>query len=200
MRPDKGDRTRRLLAIEAAKIMAESGLKDFYTAKCKAASRLGLPNTKNLPRNAEVEQALSEHLRLFKHDTQPVQLRELRETTLRIMRYLKKFNPHLVGAVLTGTADRYSGINIHVFTDSAEDIARYLLEEAIPFKAIETRLNQAKGQVARYPAYYFTAGETEIEITVFPVDGIRQAPLSAVDGKPMRRASMSEVDQLIHKP
>ena len=199
MRPDKDDRTRKLLAIEAAKIMAESGIKDFYTAKRKAASRLGMSNTKNLPRNAEVEQALSEYLRLFKHDTQPVQLRELRETTLRIMHYLKKFNPHLAGAVLTGTADRYSAINIHVFSDSPEDIARYLLEEAIPFKAIETRLNQAKGQVVRYPAYYFTAGETEIEITVFPVDGIRQAPLSAVDGKPMRRASMSEVGQLIHK-
>jgi predicted nucleotidyltransferase len=197
MRPDKDNRTRRLLAIEAAKIMAESGMKDFYTAKRKAAARLGMPNTRNLPRNIEIEQALSEHQRLFKQNTQPSQLKELRQTTMRVMRMMESFNPHLVGPVLSGTADQHSDINIHVFTDTSEDVARYLLEESIPFRTTETRLNQAKGRAVRYPAYYFMAGETGIEITVFPVNGIRQAPLSPVDGKPMPRASMTDLDQLI---
>jgi hypothetical protein len=199
MRPDKDSRTRKLLAIEAAKIMAESGVKDFYTAKRKAAVRLGMPNTRHLPRNIEIEQALSEHQRLFKHDTQPSWLMELRQTTLRIMRFLESFNPHLVGPVLSGTADQHSEINIHAFTDTPEEVARHLLEEAIPFKVTEKRLNQSKGQVIRYPAYYFMAGDTGIEITVFPVNGIRQAPLSPVDGKPMPRASMSALDQLINQ-
>jgi len=200
MRPDKDNRTRKLLAIEAAKIMAESGIKDFYTAKRKAAARLGMPNIKNLPRNIEVEQALSEHQRLFKHNAQPLQLRQLRETTLRIMRFLNAFNPHLVGPVLSGTADRYSEINIQVFADSPEDVARHLLEESIPYKTTETRLKQTKGQAARYPAYYFMAGGTGIEITVFPINGIRQAPLSPVDGKPMHRASMADVNRLLQHP
>jgi len=187
-----------LLAIEAAKIMAEGGVKDFYTAKHKAADRLGMPNTNNLPRNIEIEQALSEHLHLFKHDTHVLQLRELRQTTLRVMQFLQHFNPHLVGPVLSGTADRYSDINIHVFSDTPEDVARHLLEESIPFKITETRLNQSKGQAVRYPAYRFMAGETGIEITVFPINGIRQAPLSPVDGKPMTRASMVDLDKLIN--
>ena len=197
MRPDKDNRTRKLLAIEAAKIMVESGVKDFYTAKRKAAVRLGMPNTKHLPRNTEIEEALNEHLRLFKYSTQPSRLKELRETTLRVMQLLESFNPHLVGPVLSGTADQYSEINIHVFSDTPEDVARHLLEESIPFKITETRLNQSKGQAIRYPAYYFMAGETGIEITVFPVNGIRQAPLSPVDGKPMPRASMTDLDHLI---
>ena len=78
MRPDKDNRIRKLLAIEAAKIMTESGVKDFYAAKRKAAIRLGIPNTKHLPRNIEIEQALSEHQRLFKNHTQPSRLLELR--------------------------------------------------------------------------------------------------------------------------
>jgi predicted nucleotidyltransferase len=197
MRPDKDNRTRKLLAIEAAKIMAESGVKDFYTAKRKAAVRLGMPNTRHLPRNIEIEQALSEHQRLFKHQTQPTRLMELRQTTLRVMRLLHTFNPHVVGPVLSGTADQHSEINIHVFTDTSEDVARYLLEESIPFKVAEKRLNQSKGQAIRYPVFYFMAGDTGIEITVFPVNGIRQAPLSPVDGKPMTRASMTALDQLI---
>jgi len=199
MRPAKDNRTRKLLAIEAAKIMAESGVKDFYAAKRKAASRLGMTNTKNLPRNIEIEQALSEHLRLFKHNTHVTQLMELRQTTLRVMRFLLDFNPHLVGPVLSGTADQNSKINLHVFTDTPEHVARQLLEESIPFRTTETRLNQSKGQVIRYPAYYFMAGDTGIEITVFPVIGIRQAPLSPVDGKPMSRASMTDLDKMINK-
>jgi hypothetical protein len=199
MRPEKENRIRKLLAIEAAKIMTESGVKDFYTAKRKAAARLGIPNTGNLPRNTEIEQALLEHQRLFRNDTQPSHLRELRQTTLRIMRFLQIFNPHLVGPVLSGTADQHSEITIHVFTDTPEDVARHLIEESIPFKIGENRLNLSKAHVIRYPAYYFLAGETGIEITVFPYDGIRQAPLSPVDGKPMPRASIRELDSLVQQ-
>jgi hypothetical protein len=36
-----------------------------------------------------------------------------------------------------------------------------------------------------------------IEATVFPTDGIRQAPVSPVDGKPMRRANVIELEALL---
>ena len=41
------------------------------------------------------------------------------------------------------------------------------------------------------------AGEVEIESVVFPVDGIRQAPISPVDGKPMQRADEKAVRELL---
>ena len=53
-------RMRQRLAVEAARIMAEEHISDFYKAKHKAAERLGAANTRNLPRNGEIEKALQE--------------------------------------------------------------------------------------------------------------------------------------------
>jgi len=36
-----------------------------------------------------------------------------------------------------------------------------------------------------------------IDATVFPVDGIRQAPISPVDGRPMRRADVYELAAML---
>ena len=36
-----------------------------------------------------------------------------------------------------------------------------------------------------------------IEATVFPVDGVRQAPISPIDGRPMRRADAQAVRELL---
>jgi hypothetical protein len=36
-----------------------------------------------------------------------------------------------------------------------------------------------------------------IEVTVFEVDGIREAPISPVDGRPMKRGSLKEVELLL---
>jgi hypothetical protein len=47
------------------------------------------------------------------------------------------------------------------------------------------------------PAVCFAIDDQPIEATVFPADGIRQAPVSPVDGKPMRRATLSEVEALL---
>jgi hypothetical protein len=52
-------------------------------------------------------------------------------------------------------------------------------------------------RVVTYPGIRFEVDDHSVEATVFPVDGIRQAPVSPVDGKPMRRADIGEVEQLI---
>jgi len=36
-----------------------------------------------------------------------------------------------------------------------------------------------------------------VDATVFPIDGIRQAPVSPVDGKPMRRIDADELEVLL---
>src|SRR3970040_2866930 len=59
------DELRQHIATDAARIMAEEGVRDFQSAKRKAAARLGLPETRHLPGNDEVDSALQEHLRLF---------------------------------------------------------------------------------------------------------------------------------------
>lgn len=190
--------SRHLLAQEAARIMAEEGVRDFRFAKHKAAARLGFdPRSLHMPTNVEVEAALAERQRLFRADSQPVKLRKLRETAREAMRILNGFDARLVGPVLSGTADRHAIIYLHVFSDPPEQVAIFLMEQQIPYEVSARRLKSGAGVQHEYPVYRFVAGDTPVELTVFGVDGIREAPCSPVDGKPMRRASLRELEALL---
>lgn len=188
---------RQRIAQEAARIMAEEGIRDYYMAKRKAADRLGAADTQNMPRNTEVEEALHEYHRLFKSATQPRRLRQLRETALQAMRLFAQFNPRLVGSVLNGTAGEHSDVNLHLFADNPEEVALFLMEENIPFEPSERRLRLTNDATVVYPVYRFVAGGTMIDLTVFPAEGVRQAPRSPVDGKPMRRISIAALEELM---
>jgi len=193
-----GHDSRHLLAQEAARIMAEEGVRDFRFAKHKAAVRLGFDARRlHIPTNVEVESALAERHRLFHADSQPARLQCLRETAREAMRMLNGFDARLVGPVLSGTADRHAIIYLHVFSDPPEQVAIFLMGKQIPYEISARKLKSGDGVQREYPVYRFVAGDTSVELTVFGVDGIREAPCSPVDGKPMRRASLREVDALL---
>ena len=192
------DDSRRLLTQEAARIMSEEGVRDFLFAKRKAAERLGFdPRSLHLPTNLEVEEALAEHQRLFRSDTQPKNLRHLRQTAREALRLFASFNPRLVGPVLSGTASEHAIVYLHLFSDLAEDVAVFLMEKGIPYEHAARKLKSGAGVQREYPVYKFVAGDVPIEATVFDVDGIREAPVSPVDGRPMRRGSLKDVELLL---
>jgi len=196
--PPHMDNLRRLLAQETARILAEEGVRDFRFAKRKAAERLGFDaRSLHLPTNLEVEQALSVHQRLFRADSQSTHIRRLRETAREAMRMLNGFDARLVGPVLAGTASDHAIIYLHVFSDVPEQVAIFLMEKHIPYEISARKLKSGAGVQHAYPVYRFVAGNTPIELTVFKVDGIREAPASPVDGKPMRRASLRELDTML---
>ncbi len=194
------DRHRILIAQEAARILAEDGVRDFLLAKRKAVQRLGLPSRVKMPRNIEVEEALREHQRLFHSEDQGRRLREFRRTALEAMDFLARFQPRLVGSVLAGTAAPHSDVNLHLFAETPEDVVLYLMDHDIPFEASERRLKLTADRYELYPVYRFSAGGVPIDLTVFSVDGLRQSPLSPVDGRPMQRAGNQEVKHLIDRP
>ncbi len=66
--PGRGDETRRRIAVEAARLISEDGMRDYHAAKRKAAARLGIQVDTALPKNAEIEDALREYQRLFDAD------------------------------------------------------------------------------------------------------------------------------------
>ena len=201
MKPRRGHtnevRMRQRIAIEAARIMSEEHLADFYKAKHKAAARLGAANTRNLPRTDEIERALLDYQRLFRADSQPARLKGLRETALRAMEFLAPFKPRLVGAVLRGTADEHTEICLHVFADTPEEPGLFLMEHDIPHQLCERRLSPASGEALSYPAYRFLAEDAPILLVVFPPLAARQAFKSEVDGRPMERASTEELRVLL---
>ncbi len=191
------DRARRLLAQEAARIIVEQGIEDYRVAKIKAAERLGMSERGSLPGNAEIEKAVCEHLQLFGRELHVDLLRVLRRAALSAMEMLAPFSPRLVGPVLHGTASANSAVNLHVFADNAEMVAVQLQESSVQYRPFERRLKSRRDRVETFAAFRFTHGESDIEATVFPVDGVRQAPISPVDGKPMRRADVNAILKLL---
>jgi hypothetical protein len=197
----RADNLRRALAQEAARIMAEHGIRDFLIAKRKAAERFGVTDgTALLPKNSEIESALAEYQRLFGGASHLQSLDAQRRAALSAMRYLREFEPRLVGAVLAGTATQHTEVQLHLFTERAEAVTLKLLDQGIPHEVTERRVKLTPERVRAYPGVRFQVDDQPIEATVFPTDGIRQAPVSPVDGRPMRRASAVEVEALLQLP
>jgi len=196
-RNNESERARQVLAQEAARIIVDHGIRDYRVAKQKAAERLGVGTRGFLPGNAEVESAVAEYLQLFGGESHTDLLRLMRTAALSAMELLAEFSPRLVGPVLAGTADENSAVNLHLFTDSPEMVAMEIGDMGIAFRPYERRLKSRRGQVEMYPGFEFSHRNETIQATVFPVDGIRQAPISPIDGKPMRRVDSEAVQVLL---
>jgi predicted ATPase len=194
---DRLQRNRLRVAQEAARLMSEHGIRDFHHAKIKAAERLGILDAQALPRNNEIEQALREHQRIFHADTQPQLLQQRREAAAEAMRFLERFEPRLVGAVLDGTADAHSAVCLHVFSESAETVVLFLQERGVPLTQQTRRLRTTRDEQAEYPVLLFSADGLPFDITVLPLDSLRQPPLDRIDEKPMRRATLAAVEELL---
>ena len=188
---------RHRLAHEAARLMAEGGIRDFHQAKLKAAARLGIHDDASLPRNREIEDALREYQRIFLGQGQARALRQRREAAARALEFLAPFEPRLVGPVLDGTADSTSPVLLHAYTDDVDAVARFLDEHGIPAAPRERQLRLDRERRADLPVWVFGAEDLAFDITVLPLHALRQAPLSSVDERPMRRASLAQLRQLL---
>ncbi|BAU46629.1 hypothetical protein SVA_0047 [Sulfurifustis variabilis] len=193
------DQKRQRVTFEAARIMAEEGVRDFQTAKRKAAERLNLADNRYLPRNEEIQAALEERLRLFHGERLARDLRRLRELALEAMRFLAPFEPRLVGPVLIGAVTPESEIQLHVAADTPEQVGLHLQEHRIPYEQGERRMRFGGDRQEVLPTYRLIAGDAAVELSVFDVRAIREPPLSPVDGRPMKRASVRELEAMLYE-
>lgn len=194
---ERAENLRRELAQAAARIMAEQGISDFLMAKQKAAQRLGVSANGNLPRNREIQAALEDYHRLFGAGRQDAVIARLRREARNAMTLFDGFSPRLVGQVLAGTASDHAAVELHVFADTPEQVALHLMHSEVPFEVGEWRGRSRRGDVIICAAYTFMAGDVPVEAVVFPLKGLREAPSSPVDGQPMNRASMRDLDALL---
>ena len=195
--PPRAENLRRALAQEAARIMSEHGIRDFLTAKRKAAERFGVVDGSVLPRNTEIEDALAEYQRLFGGSRHTLSIAAQRSAALSAMQMLSEFEPRLVGSVLAGTATEHNDIQLHLFAERPETITFRLMDLGIEHEVVERRVRFGADRVVAYPGVHFELDDHVIDATVFPIDGIRQAPVSPVDGKPMRRIDADELEVLL---
>ena len=194
---DRVQRNRLRVAQEAARLMSEHGIRDFHHAKLKAADRLGIHDEQALPRNREIEQALREHQRLFQSDSQPWELHARRIAALEAMQFFSGFEPRLVGAVLEGTADAHSAVCLHLHSDDADAVPHFLGEHAIPFDAQTRRVRLDRDHAREFPVFLFAADGVPFDLTVLPLDVLRQAPLGRLDDRPVQRASRAALELLL---
>lgn len=193
----KSSKTRRMIAAEAARIIATEKVHDFQLAKEKALERLHLSPAEAVPGNAEVQEELRSYQALFQAAEQPQALRALREMAGRMMHRLQEFQPYLVGAVLDGTADESSAVHLHVFADSAKPVVMALLNAGLEFESDErsVRLNRERREFL--PVLRLAEDGMRVELTVLPLSTIHNAPLSHIDGRPVKRANAGQVAQLL---
>lgn len=177
--------------------MAEHGIQDYQVAKRKAAERYGGLDGAFLPKNTEIEAALVSYQRLFGGAKHESSLQEQRRVALDAMRLLEDFEPRLVGPVLAGSATEYADIQLHVFSDNAEVVYMHLMDHHFEYEVLERRIRMSPEQQMSVPSVRFEMGIATVEAFVFSRDGIRQAPVSPVNGRPMRRADRREVQSLM---
>lgn len=192
------EQKRQRITAEAARIMAEEGVRDFQMAKRKAAARLNLPEHRNnLPSNEEVQAALEQHLLLFHGPRLAQDVRRLREVALGAMEFFEAFDPRLVGSVLIGTVTPESEIELHITADTPEEVGLLLQERGIPYVQDERRLRFGGDRYETFPTYRLTADDTAVEVCVFTPRAARELPLSPVDGRPIKRVGWKEVSALL---
>lgn len=194
-----GSENRQRISREAARLIAEEGINDFQAAKRKAGERLNLPEGRHLPSNLEIEQALAEHLQLFQGRDLPERLRRLRRLAVQVMRLLERFEPRLVGSLLSGYVTRFSKIELHITANTPELVAFFLQDQGIAFEQSSKNLRFGGERSEMVPVYSFVAEDTTIEATVLTPAGAREAPLSPIDGRPMKRAPLKEVETLMEQ-
>ena len=188
---------RHRLANEAARLMAEGGIRDFHLAKLKAAERLGIHDDASLPRNREIEDALREYQRLFAGQAHAESLRARRAAALRALDFFERFQPRLVGSVLDGTADANAPVALQLFSEDPDAVPRFLEEHGIPAEPRSRRLRMDPQRLLDAPVWLFSAEDLAFDLTVLPLQALRQAPLSGVDEKPMKRASAAQLQELL---
>ncbi|SRR6056297_2045553 len=189
-------RIRQEVAAEAARIIATEGQKSYLAAKQKAAQRLGASRG-GLPTNAEIERALKDWQQLYGGEEHAVRLRSMRVAALEAMTFLESFQPRLVGPVLEGTADEYSRICLHLFTDDPDAVVRFLMEAGIDFSQERRRIRWHDGEQREIDVLVVEAGEDIVEMSVMVGRDAVHPPPSPIDGQPMRRMARTELKTLI---
>jgi len=139
------DREQQEVAQTAARMIVEDGL-DYASARRKALQEHGDGGRRlrDAPSNEEIEDEVRAHIAIFHADTQPAELRALREAALRWMLRLAEFRPHLGGAVWRGTATRQSLVRIDLYCEDTKAPELAFLNRGIDYETVSEPLGRGE--------------------------------------------------------
>jgi len=192
----KQQQMRTRIAAAAARMMAEDGLEDFALAKRKAARQLGAEDTRALPKNEEIEVELRAYQSLYQGEEQRERIYYLRERALEAMRLLEQFRPYLAGAVLKGTAGRYSDIDLQLFTDDGKAVEFFLLSRNIAYDISDQR-HFAGDQARAVSVLKLDWQGVPVNLAIYTLKEERGTLKTTLAGRPIERAGIQAVTQLL---
>jgi len=192
----KQQNTRLNIAATAARIMAEDGIEDFSLAKRKAARQLGGLSSYMLPDNAEIEEALRTYQSLYQGDEQRERIAYLRRCAIDAMQTLTAFRPYLCGSVLSGTAGRYSDIDLQLFTEDSKSVELYLLNRNFQYEVGSVRyfVGDREGSATMLTLDW---QDVTLNLIVHPAVNERVTLKSGIAGRPIARAGIAAVRLLL---
>lgn len=193
-RPRNDERCR--IAHLAARLMAEDGVEDYGLAKRKAARQAGVPNTRQLPTNEEIDAALRLHQSLYQAEEHPQRLRFLREQAIACMSRFAQFNPYLTGSVLSGNAGKYADIDLQLYPDNPKGPELFLIDHRIPYKLGDVRL-YIGGEARMVPVLTVEQDGTNVRLVVLSAAELRGPVRSTAEGKAIERAKLAAVEALL---
>ena len=112
------------------------------------------------------------------------------------MRELQAFNPYLTGSVLRGSAGKYAGVHLQLFTESAKQVELQLLNNGVKFRTGNRRLF-AGHLVVDAPVLTYARDEIEVHLTLLSPRDLRLPLKASMDGKPIERARIDAVRALL---
>lgn len=184
------------LAQLAARLMSEQGMDDPLAALRKAVSRSGEQNRALWPDREEILDALRAYQRLFRGDSQTAELASRRQAALEAMDFLAPFSPRLTGAVLDGSADRHSAVELLLYAGDVEEAMGFLRENGVEFVLGSRRIRWDPQHELDAPLLRFQAGGLPFTLLVLPL-AQRNVPPLRPDGTRMERADANQLEQLI---
>ncbi len=127
------------IAMAAARLVVEEGM-EYGPAKRRAARDLGRAGARRaeLPNNDQIEDEVRSYIDIFCADTQPFELRALREVALSWMERLAAFRPYLTGAVWRGTATRLNAVHLQLFCDDSKEAELALIDKGVAYEVGST--------------------------------------------------------------
>ena len=189
---------RRQIAWEAARLMYSREESEYFTAKRKAARRVqkGWVKPADLPTNAEIREQVRTLARLHEGaDGNPQRLLAMRLRAIWWLRRLAQFHPRLIGSVLTGSIREGSDIDIHVFASNPHSITVPLDDLGVHYEVQRKRVQKNGEQ--RVFTHIHVQDEFPIELTVYHPSLLGFRFRSSITGKPIERAGISGLEQLI---
>lgn len=185
------------IAATAARLVVEEGL-GFGPAKQRALKALGLPGRTALPSNEDVEDQVREYIDIFCADTQPAELRALRELARQWMVRLAEYRPLLGGAVWQGWATRLSDIDLALFCDDPKAVEIALLNQNLRYDAQTGKGMHGKPvDVLSLHSFCPDLGEDiGVHLRVYDLNGLRGALLPDARGRSLR-GDIAALDRLL---